>query len=113
MKRTTIMLWVLGLGLTFVRILPVLAQEGPEAVQTITVSGSLIAIDTENSTITVQVSTDEQGLQDKVFIINDATVIDKNGEDLALSDLVVNSQITVEYFLNDNGDLMAQYIWVE
>ncbi|MFA5259988.1 MAG: DUF5666 domain-containing protein [Candidatus Omnitrophota bacterium] len=115
MKRFLIIFLVLGLsaGLTFLKLWPVNAQENM-AVETAKVAGKIVAVDLDQSTITVQAVTSgsDQEVSEVVLGINNSTVIDKSAETISIKELTVGNVVEVRYQVSENGALTAQNVWV-
>jgi len=85
----------------------------PEAVAEVTtVTGKLVAVDLENSTVTVEEVMGEE-TNTVVLTVNASTTIMKAGLPVALGDLAIEDMAAVEGMIDDMGNLVASSISVQ
>jgi hypothetical protein len=118
MKNIWIMVMVVGLvmGMSVSAPTNVSAQEEAVVAETTAsvVTGAIVAVDLENSTITIETAATEEGQAavQTVVVIDDATVIAKGEEVVSKDGLTVGSNVTVEYVTDEAGANVAQNISV-
>ncbi|MBN1870290.1 MAG: hypothetical protein JW847_06945 [Candidatus Omnitrophica bacterium] len=116
MKKMIISIAVVGLlmGLMVSHVPSAVAQEEVVAQMT-TITGTLVAINAEESTITVEQVSGVEGEEPTqvVLKVEASTMIKKAEAVLALGDLVVGETVAVNGMVNDAGETTAWEILVQ
>ena len=84
-----------------------------EVLPTEEVSGKIVSVDVEKSTIVINALVDqEKGTYEDVTVAtSDKTVIEKDYTTSSLAELKADEEATVEYAKNDKGEKVASFIW--
>lgn len=90
-------------------------EQKEENVLTKEVSGGIVSVDLEKSTLVIKNLKDEKNqiYEDVTLYVDNSTTIKKNYKTISLSELTVGDEATIEYITDEEGKNKASYIWVE
>lgn len=106
---------LLVMGVTFVTPMAMSQEEEQAAIAAPEkITGKIVSTNLEDSTLVISYLKAEEGqvFNPEVIIINDATKIMKGTETVGLADLSADSEATVEYTTDANGNKVAVSVTV-
>lgn len=105
------------LGAIKTMVLPVFSQEDAdmqEAVSSVAeISGEIVSVNAEESTIVVRYSEDEQAYEEVTLQVTEETLIEENGQPAEISDLDAGDDVSLVYTTDTTGGKIADSIWIQ